>query len=59
MPHYLNLNIVLRDDFIVTRLAIMFFIYWVLANFGSRDSGMFSADSGKAETDSLVPEGCG
>ena len=31
MPHYLNLNIVLRYDFIVTCLAIMFFIYWVLA----------------------------
>jgi hypothetical protein len=27
MPHYLNLYVVLRYDFIVTLLAIMFFIY--------------------------------
>jgi hypothetical protein len=31
MPHYLNLYVVLRYDFIVTYLAIMFFIYWILA----------------------------
>ncbi len=31
MAHYLNLNIVLRYDFIVTYLAMMFFIYWILA----------------------------
>jgi len=29
MPHYLNLSVVLRYDFIVTYLAIMFFIYWI------------------------------
>ena len=31
MPHYLNLNVLLRYDFIVTYLAVMFFIYWIIA----------------------------
>ncbi len=31
MPHYLNLYVVLRYDFIITYLAVMFFIYWCLA----------------------------
>jgi hypothetical protein len=31
MPHYLNLGVVLRYDFIITYLAVMFFIQWILA----------------------------
>ncbi len=31
MPHCLNLSVVLHYDFIVTYLAVMFFIYWFLA----------------------------
>jgi len=31
MSHYLNLNVVLRYDFIVTYLAVVFFINWILA----------------------------
>ena len=33
MPHYLNLNVVFRYDFIVTYLAIIFFVNWILAIF--------------------------
>ena len=33
MPNYLNLNVVLRYDFIITYLAVVFFINLVLANF--------------------------
>jgi len=29
MPHCLNLNVVLRYDFIVTYLAVVFFVYWM------------------------------
>ena len=33
MPHCLNLSVVLRYDFIITYLAVMFFIYWIRAIF--------------------------
>ncbi|MBM4305110.1 MAG: hypothetical protein FJ123_00085 [Deltaproteobacteria bacterium] len=32
MPHYLNPSVVLRYDFIVTYLAVVFFVQWILAN---------------------------
>jgi len=32
MSQYLNLSVVLRYDFIVTYLAVVFFIQWILAN---------------------------
>ena len=32
MPHYLNLGVVFRYDFIVTYLAIVFLIQWILTN---------------------------
>ncbi len=31
MPHYLNLSVAFQYDFIVTYLAIVFFINWILA----------------------------
>jgi hypothetical protein len=31
MPHYLNLSIAFQYNFVVTYLAIMFFIHWIFA----------------------------
>jgi len=31
MPNYLNLNVIVQYDFIVTYLAVVFFIHWILA----------------------------
>ena len=33
MPHYLNLSFVLRWDFIVTYMMVVFFINWIFAMF--------------------------
>ena len=33
MPYYLDLNVVLRYDFNITYLAVVFFINWILAKF--------------------------
>jgi len=31
MPHYLNLSVALRYDFIVTYFAVVFFVNWTFA----------------------------
>ncbi len=31
MPYYLNMNVVFRYDFIITYLAVIFLINWILA----------------------------
>ena len=31
MPHYLNLSVVFQYDFIITYMAVVFFIHWILA----------------------------
>jgi hypothetical protein len=31
MPHYLNLNVIAQYDFIITYLAFIFLINWILA----------------------------
>ena len=60
MPHYLNLNVILRYDFIITYLAIIFLIQWIDARFQlERLSNVFPPSLGKQKQADTSQQGIG